>query len=142
MVECEPSCNISWYSNGTAIEEHSQEFSDYEGGYSLNVNSEYTEADADGRPSFEVKTFKRLPLPEKNLLSHVESVLVVQLPSPASGSGLWERRDNTNYTCKASANEMGGPAESTTTFKIHFPPSNIAVNSRYFNTGILKSEFY
>ena len=102
MVECDPVCNISWFSNGTAIEED---------------RTGHRE-----QPSFEVKTFKAKPLPDKDLMSHVESVLEVYL-----GDG---KRDNTNYTCKASGNSVGGPVESTTTFKIHFPPSDIVVTPR------------
>ena len=102
MVECDPVCNISWFSNGTAIEED---------------RTGHRE-----QPSFEVKTFKAKPLPDKDLMSHVESVLEVSL-----GDG---KRDNTNYTCKASGNSVGGPVESTTTFKIHFPPSDIVVTPR------------
>ena len=117
VVECDPSCNISWFSNGTAIEQDSS---------SSGSQKTYSGGGRDSRqPSYEVKTFKRLALPDKDLMSHVESVLEVHLDSQDK-----RRRDNTNYTCKGSANTVGGAVESTTTFKIHFPPSDIVVTPR------------
>ena len=109
VAECEPTCTISWFRNQVSIE---------------SLNSTHGTKDR-----FEIRSFNRLPLKEKNLLSHVESVLEIDFYH-YEDEELQSTRDNTNYTCKASGNDVGTSIESQTTFRIHYPPRNIAVSPR------------
>ena len=67
------------------------------------------------------------PDPGSNTLLHVVSTLELHVSATAL---LSSASDEANYTCRSSDNDVGPPVESTTEFRIHYPPRNISVSHR------------
>ena len=113
VVECEPRCEITWFQNDTSLT-HEAGVQHYKRlGGRFNIRTTHYGMDT-----------------ALNLLSHVESILEVDFSNtedPDSPQLLLPNRDNTNFTCKATGNSVGSPVESTTTFRIHYPPREIKV---------------
>jgi hypothetical protein len=61
-----------------------------------------------------------------NLLHHVESILELDFDRWPGGH-LVPSRDMANYTCKTTETSVGPAVESTTLFRVHYPPKNITV---------------
>ena len=77
------------------------------------------------------------PDPATNTLLHVVSTL--ELHVSGTPALLSSSHDEANYTCRATHNGIGssngqngqtGPVESTTEFRVHYPPRNISVSHR------------
>ena len=62
-----------------------------------------------------------------NTLSHVESHLIFNIAGWAGGS-LEPDRDTNLYTCSSSSNREGPGVNSTTLFRVQFPPRNIKIS--------------
>ena len=82
------------------------------------------------------------PDPATNTLLHVVSTLELHV-SPGTPALLSSAHDEANYTCRATHNGIGSgsngqngqssgqqPVESTTEFRVHYPPRNISVSHR------------
>ena len=79
------------------------------------------------------------PDPATNTLLHVVSTLELHV-SPGTPALLSSSHDEANYTCRATHNGIGSsgrigqssgqPVESTTEFRVHYPPRNISVSHR------------
>ena len=60
------------------------------------------------------------------------STLELHVAAAGSGAALpsLSAADEANYTCRSSDNDVGPPVESTTEFRIHYPPRNMSVSHR------------
>ena len=78
------------------------------------------------------------PDPATNTLLHVVSTLELHVSGTPA---LLSAADEANYTCRATHNGIGSsssngqsgqgrPVESTTEFRVHYPPRNISVSHR------------
>ena len=100
---------------------------------------------ADGTPCKICKYEQQAPDPGSNTLLHVVSTLELHVSS-GSGSGApsplpLSAADEANYTCRSSDNDVGPPVESSTEFRVHYPPRNISVSHRWETNNLVRSLF-
>ncbi|XP_015602867.1 uncharacterized protein LOC107271413 isoform X4 [Cephus cinctus] len=100
-VECDPMCNISWMKNGVPMD-----FS--------NDNRYY------------LQEFRHPPNPNTNDFESIQSILIWKL-TEWPGHHLNEFEDNGNFTCVSSGNSIGPGVNSSTLFKVDFPPVNMTI---------------
>ena len=121
VVECDPLCDITWFRNGLPILANNNH---------NDVNKEDTsdnKAEVSGLNSYyTVRTHARPPKPAANLLLHVESVLELDFAAKRKMAA----RLSANYSCAASANEVGEGVESSALFRVHYPPKNITTSPK------------
>ncbi|XP_054708263.1 hemicentin-1-like [Uloborus diversus] len=114
-VECDPACDISWYRGTEPLK-----------------NSKF----------FSIETLTLDPDPKRNLLrSSVGSLSWSPSHLPASSGDFF---DSSTFSCISSGNELGAGVNSSTLFKIEYPPENIYVSPPSLEltegTGIIPPE--
>lgn len=125
VVECDPLCDITWFRNGLPILANSN---NDDNAIVNNDNADvHNRAEVSGLNSYyTVSTHARPPKPAANLLLHVESVLELDFAAKRKMAA----RLSANYSCAASANEVGEAVESATLFRVHYPPKNITTSPK------------
>lgn len=103
-VECDPHCSIVWFHNNEPI--------------------------PDNATQFQVRFHTHAPNPSTNTLLKVESILETDFRKWPPDGILRPARDNGNFSCRSSPNEVGPGVASHTLFRVHFPPRNISLTPR------------
>eukprot|EP00094_Tigriopus_californicus_P006888 TCALIF_06634-PA protein Name:"Similar to HMCN2 Hemicentin-2 (Homo sapiens)" AED:0.02 eAED:0.03 QI:0/0.5/0.28/0.85/1/1/7/253/1111 len=103
-VECDPHCSIVWFHNNKPI--------------------------PDNATHFQVRFHTHAPNPSTNTLLKVESILETDFRKWPPDGILRPARDNGNFSCRSSPNEVGAGVASHTQFRVHFPPRNITLTPR------------
>ncbi|XP_014297266.1 hemicentin-1 isoform X3 [Microplitis demolitor] len=109
-VECSPICNVSWIKNNVPIN-----FTATDRYYVTNVYHPADQSTSD--------------------FESIQSNLTWNLD-------VWPNRqldrfkDNDNYTCISSDNDVGKGVQSTTHFQVEFPPENMTISTKKINVTV------
>ncbi|RWS09306.1 hemicentin-1-like protein, partial [Dinothrombium tinctorium] len=103
-VECEPICRINWYRNGVLINPNSSEY--------------------------EIKETVHPEEPKQNIFTSVVSTLTWNMPLLAP---LDRDRDNANFSCVGTSDDLGKSVESQMQFFVQYPPENLSVDPAQIN---------
>ncbi|XP_076670097.1 neuromusculin isoform X1 [Andrena cerasifolii] len=109
-VECAPICNISWLKDDIPMD-----FSKTNRYYLSNVYHP--------------------PDPRTNDFESIQSTLVWNLTAWSSGQ-LDRVEDNVKFTCESSSNGIGPGVNSSTHFRVEFPPENMTISRKVINVTV------
>ncbi|XP_057319542.1 hemicentin-2 isoform X2 [Microplitis mediator] len=109
-VECSPICNVSWIKNNVPIN-----FTATDRYYVTNVYHPADQSTSD---------FESI---QSNLTWNLDAWPNRQLD---------RFKDNDNYTCISSDNDVGEGVNSTTHFQVEFPPENMTISTKQINVTV------
>ncbi|KAG7188874.1 hypothetical protein KM043_008480 [Ampulex compressa] len=109
-VECAPICNITWLKNNATM-------------------------DFDNTDRYSLSNTYHPPDPRTNDFESIQSVLVWNLNAWPDGQ-LDRTEDNVNFTCLSSGNGIGPGVNSSTHFRVEYPPENMTISTRMINVTV------